>query len=66
MPQVYFRDVMNQVFFDLLDSCIIVYLDDVLVFSCIKEESCAWISMLFLRGCKRHCSISRSQSMPFI
>ena len=24
---------MNQVFFDLLDDCIVVYLDDILIFS---------------------------------
>ena len=29
---------MNPVFFDLLDDCVIVYLDDILIFSRIKEE----------------------------
>ena len=29
---------MNQVLFDLLDSCIVVYLDDILVFSRTKED----------------------------
>ena len=29
---------MNQVLFDLLDSCIVVYLDDILVFSHTKED----------------------------
>ena len=29
---------MNQVLFDLLDSCVVVYLDDILVFSCTKED----------------------------
>ena len=29
---------MNQVLFDLLDSCVVVYLDDILVFSRTKED----------------------------
>ena len=29
---------MNHVFFDLLDDCVIVYLDDILIFSRTKEE----------------------------
>ena len=29
---------MNQVLFDLLDSCVVVYLDDILVFSHTMED----------------------------
>ena len=29
---------MNQVLFDLLDSCVVVYLDDILVFSFTKGD----------------------------
>ena len=33
-----FERVMNHVFFDLLDDCVIVYLDNTLIFSRTKEE----------------------------
>ena len=36
-PSIFWR-VMNQVLFDLLNSCVIVYFDDILVFSCTKEN----------------------------
>ena len=33
-----FYRVMNQVIFDLIDSCVVVYLDDILVFIWMKED----------------------------
>ena len=36
-PSIFLR-VMNQGLFDLLDSCVVVYLDNILVFSYTKED----------------------------
>ena len=56
---------MNQVFFYLLDSCVVVYLDDILVFSRTKEDHERDLDAVF-KGCRRHSSMSRSQSVPYI
>ena len=38
---------MNHVFFDLLDDCVIVYLDDILIFSRTKEEHLTTLKKVF-------------------
>ena len=58
-----FKRVMNQVLFDLLDSCVVVYLDDILVFSHTKEDYICDLNAIF-KGCRRHSSMSRSQNVP--
>ena len=40
---------MNHVFFDLLDDCVIVYLDDILIFSRTKEEHLTALNKVFSR-----------------
>ena len=40
---------MNQVLFDLIDSCVVVYLDDILVFSHIKEDHEQDLNTVFKR-----------------
>ena len=38
---------MNHMFFALLDNCVIVYLDDILIFSRTKEEHLTAIGKVF-------------------
>ena len=38
---------MNHVFFDLLDDCTIVYLDNILIFSRTKEEHFTALNKVF-------------------
>ena len=40
---------MNQVFFYLLDFCVVVYLDDILVFSPTKEDQEYNLKIVFKR-----------------
>ena len=40
---------MNQVLFDLLDSCVVVYLDDILVFSQTREDHEQDLNAVFKR-----------------
>ena len=40
---------MNQVLFDLLDFCVVVYLDDILVFSHTKEDHVWDLNAVFKR-----------------
>ena len=40
---------MNHVFFDLLDDYVIVYLDDILIFSRTKEEHLTTLNKVFSR-----------------
>ena len=40
---------MNHVFFDLLDDCVIVYLEDILIFSRTKEEHFTALNKVFSR-----------------
>ena len=42
-----FKRVINQVLFDLLDSCVFVYLDDILVFNCTKEDHMRDLNAVF-------------------
>ena len=43
---------MNTVFFDLLDSCVVIYLDDLLVFSKTVEEHRKALDTVFARLAK--------------
>ena len=40
---------MNQVLFDLLNSCVVVYLDDILVFRHTKEDHKRDLNAVFKR-----------------
>ena len=44
---VYFEDLMNQVFWDFLNKFVLVFIDDILVYSQMEEELSP-IFMLFL------------------
>ena len=45
-PSTFYR-VINHVFFDLLDDFVIVYLDDILIFSRTKEEHITVFNKVF-------------------
>ena len=49
-----FQHLMNNVFSDLLDICILIYLDDILIYSDTLEEHCCHIHevLLWLRNNK--------------
>ena len=53
---------MNQALFYLLDTYVIIYLDNILVFSHMKEDHVHDLNP-FLRGYRWYSSILRSQSM---
>ena len=40
---------MNHVFFDMLDDCVVVYLDDILIFSRTEAEHRAALGRVFKR-----------------
>ena len=42
-----FQRVMNNVFFKLLDSCVVVYLDDILIFSNSIEQHKVHLKQVF-------------------
>ena len=44
-----FQYLMNNIFLDLLDICILVYLDDILIYSDTLEEHCRHICEVLLR-----------------
>ena len=47
-PSIFYR-VINQGFFYSLDSCVVVYLDDILLFSCTKEDHESNLNAVFER-----------------
>ena len=47
MLQGTFYRVTNHVFFDLLHDCVIVYLDDILIFNRTKEEHFTALNKVF-------------------
>ena len=47
-----FQRVMNHVFFDLLDDCVVIYLDDLLIFSKSVEAHKAALHRVFARLAK--------------
>ena len=42
-----FQRVMNNVFFDLLDQGVLIYLDDILIYSKTEEEHVAMVTKVF-------------------
>ena len=63
-PRIFYR-VKNQVIFVLFNSCVVVYLYDILEFSCTKVDHVHDLNV-YLKGCGRHSCMSRSQSVPYI
>ena len=44
-----FQRVMNQAFFDLLDKCVLIYLDDILIYSKDIEQHKLDLDVVFAR-----------------
>ena len=57
---------MNHVFFDLLDGCVIVYLDNILIFSRTKEEHLTALSEDFSRLAKFKLVLKESKCSLFL
>ena len=57
---------MNYVFFDLLDNCVIVYLDDVLIFSRTKEEHLTAFNKVFNHLAKFKLVLKESKCTLFL
>ena len=47
-PNIFQRGV-NQVFYDFLNFCVVIYLDNTLVFSCTKEDHVHDLNAVFKR-----------------
>ena len=56
-----FQRLINQVFFDLLDSCVVVYLDGILVFSHTKEDNKQDLNAVFKRLQKAQLYVKESK-----
>ena len=61
-----FQRVMNQVLFDLLDSCVVVYLDDILVFSRTKEDHEQDLNAVFKRLQKAQLYVKESKCALYL
>ena len=46
---LHFHHVMHHIFFDLLDHGVLVYLDDVLIYSCTLEEHGKLLRVVFAK-----------------
>ena len=57
---------MNHVFFDLLDDSVIVYLDDILIFSRTKEEHLTALNKVFSRLPKFKLVLKESKCSLFL
>ena len=57
---------MNHVFFDLLDNFVIVYLDDILIFSRTKEEHLTAFNNVFNRLAKFKLVFKESKCFLFL
>ena len=57
---------MNHVFFDLLDDCVIVYLDDILIFSKTKEEHLTALNKVFSCHAKFKLVLKESKRSLFL
>ena len=53
-------------FFDLLDNCVIVYLDDILIFSRTKEEHLTALNKAFSRLAKFKLGLKESKCSLFL
>ena len=58
--------VINHVFFDLLDDCVIVYLDDILIFSRTKQELLAALNKVFSRLSEFKLVLKKSKCSLFL
>jgi hypothetical protein len=58
---VVFQDLMNDIFWDLLDVHVIIYLDDILIFSKSKEEHPAHVKEVLrrLEENKLYCNVDK-------
>ena len=61
-----FQRVMNHVFFDILDECVTVYLDDILIFSRTKEEHIAALHKVFSRLAQYKLALKESKCALFL
>ena len=61
-----FQRVMNQVLFDLLDSCVVVYLDYILVFSRTKEDHEWDLNAVFKRLWKAQLYVKESKCALYL
>jgi len=50
-----FQNFMNEIFRDILDVFVIVYLDDILIFSATQEDHTKHVREVLSRLCKHHC-----------
>ena len=57
---------MNHVFFDVLDGCVIVYLDDILIFSRTKEKHFTALNKVFSRLAKFKLVLKESKYTLFL
>ena len=57
---------MNLVFFDILDDCVIVYLDDILIFSRTREEHLTALNKVFSRLAKFKLVLKESKYFLFL
>ena len=57
---------MNYVFFDLLDDCVIVYLDDILIFSRTKKEHLTALNKVFSHLAKFQLVLKESKCSLFL
>ncbi|MGL4848123.1 MAG: reverse transcriptase domain-containing protein, partial [Clostridium sp.] len=60
-----FQTVMNQVFFDLLGKCVVVYMDDVLIYSKTRELHLEHLASVFkrLREVRLYCKFVKCKFM---
>ena len=56
---------MNHVFFDLLDDCVIIYLDDIMIFSRTKEEHLTALNKVFSHLAKFKLVLEKSKCALF-
>ena len=57
---------MNHMFFDLLDDCVVVYLDDILVFSRTKEKHLTALNKVFSCLAKFNLVLKESKCSLFL
>jgi hypothetical protein len=59
----YFTDLMNKVFMEYLDKCVLVFIDDILVYSKNEEEHLEYLRLLLqkLRENKLYAKLSKCE-----
>ena len=61
-----FQRVMNTTFFDLLDQCVLIYLDDILIYSKWIEQYKSDLSQVFKRLKDNHIFVKESKCSLFL